>query len=73
MNIDKNMLNALASLDDASLAAAIKMIAASGGVDIGSVKLDSSSLASLRSAMLGASDRDIEEIKKVFDSYKGKK
>ena len=53
MNIDKNMLNALASLDDASLATAIKMIAASGGVDIGRVNLDSSSLASLRSAMLG--------------------
>ena len=72
MNIDKNMLNALASLDDSSLISAIRMIALSSGVDIGA-SLDGEAISSLRNAMRGATDRDIEEIKKVFESYKGKK
>ena len=72
MNIDKNMLSALASLDDASLMAAIRMIAASSGMDIGT-SFNGEALSSLRNAMRGATDRDIEEIKKIFESYKGKK
>ena len=73
MNIDKNLLSTLASLDDASLASAIKMIAAASGLPASSLPLDASSLASLRSAMKGASDSDISAIQKLFNEYKGTK
>jgi len=73
MNIDKNLLNTLASLDDASLSSAIKMIAASGGIGQGALSFDKSSLDALRSALRGATDSDIAAIKKLFDEYKGTK
>lgn len=73
MNIDKNLLNSLASLDDASLSSAIKMIAASGGMGQSAMSFDKSSLDALRSAMRGATDSDIAAIKKLFNDYKGTK
>lgn len=70
MNIDKNLLSSLASLDDKSLVAAIKMFAASGGLDIGNASLDKERLDALRSAMRGATDADLENAKKLFEGYK---
>ena len=72
MNIDKNLLNTLASLDDASLASAIKMIALSGGFGK-DLSFDKASLDALRSAMRGATESDIAAITKLFEGYKGKK
>lgn len=74
MNIDKNLLNSLAALDDASLSSAIRMIAATSGADLGGMSFDASQLAALRSAMRGATDEDIAAIKNLFDDYnKGNK
>ncbi len=68
MNIDKNLLGQLAALDDKSLAAAIRMFALSSGINIG--ELDAKTLNSLRTAMRGATDKDIESAKKLFEGYK---
>ena len=73
MEIDKNILNSFASLDDASLLAAIKMIAAQSGVDMGSIGFEPSQLSMLREAMRGATDRDISKLKNLFNGGKGNK
>ena len=70
MKIDKNMMAKLAAMDDASLTASIRMIAAASGVDIGSVTFDSEQLASLRQAMMGATDDDIALAKDILDGYR---
>ena len=70
MNIDKNLLNQLANLDDKALSAAIRMFAASGGIDIGNGPLDKSGLEALRVAMRGATDDDLAKAKKLFEGYK---
>ncbi len=73
MNIDKNILSSFAALDDGALLSAIKMIAASSGVDIGDISFDKAQLDALRSAMRTATDEDISMMKNLFSDYKGNK
>lgn len=73
MNIDKNILSSFAALDDSTLLSAIKMIAASSGVDIGNINFDKAQLDALRSAMRTATDEDISMMKNLFNDYKGNK
>ncbi len=70
MKIDKNMMAKLAAMDDASLMASIRMIAAASGVDIGTVTFDQAQLAALRQAMLGATDDDIAHAKDILEGYR---
>ena len=69
MNIDKNLLNQLSTLDDRSLTAAIRMFAASSGIKIPE-KLDKASLDALRKALGSATDEDLVNAKKIFEGYK---
>ena len=69
LKIDKNLLDQLANLDDTSLSAAVRMIAASSGVSLGDTKLDPASLNALRTAMRGATDEDIANAKSIFEGY----
>ena len=69
MNIDKNLLNQLAKMDDRSLTAAIRMFASSSGVQLPE-KLDKASLDALRSALGSATDEDVLNAKKIFEGYK---
>ncbi|MBQ8837238.1 MAG: hypothetical protein IJ002_07010 [Clostridia bacterium] len=68
MNIDKNLLNQLANLDDKSLAAAVRMFAASSGIPIGD--LDKAGLDALRAALGSANDEDIVNAKRILEEYK---
>ena len=70
MNIDKNLLSKLASLDDASLLAAIKTVALSSGVKLPDEPIDKVRLSALRRAMMGATDEDLANAKKIFDGCK---
>ena len=70
MNIDKNLLSQLANLDDKSLMAAIRMVALSGGINLGNEPFDAARLEALRAAMRGATDEDLENAKKLFEGYK---
>ena len=60
MNIDKNLLETMAGLDDATLIASIRAIAAASGVDL---------TGALRTAMRGASDADIARAKDILKGY----
>lgn len=71
MNIDKNLLSQLANLDDRSLAAAVKMFAASSGIPL-DVEFDKAKLDTLRSAFRSATDEDVENAKRIFEEYKKK-
>ena len=70
MNIDKNLLESLAAMDDDSLAASIRAIAAASGVDLSGVSFDKSKLNALRTAMRGATDEDLERAKEILKGYR---
>ncbi|MBQ5389922.1 MAG: hypothetical protein IIU58_03350 [Clostridia bacterium] len=69
MKIDKNLLEQLANLDDRSLTAAIRMIAASSGMDLSGTSFDRAGLDALRNAMRGATDADIANAKSILEGY----
>ena len=66
MNIDKNLLETLAGLDDATLVASIRAIAAASGVDLTGARFDKAQLDALRTAMHGATDADIDRAKDIL-------
>lgn len=70
MNIDKNLLSQLANLDDKTLISSIRMIAAASGVDLGNMSFEKEQLDTLRNAMRGATDEDLENAKRIFEGYK---
>lgn len=70
MNIDKNMLQSLATLDDAGLSAAIRMIASTAGLQLGNAEFSKTTLDALRSALRGANDADIAKAKQIFEGFK---
>lgn len=66
MNIDKNLLETLAGLDDATLIASIRAIAAAGGIDLSAANFEPAQLDTLRAAMRGATDADIARAKHIL-------
>lgn len=70
MNIDKNLLDKLAAMDDDSLAASIRAIAAASGIDLAGVSFDKSRLDALRTAMRGATDEDLARAKEILKGYR---
>ena len=69
MNIDKDMLHALAAQDDKALSDTIRAIAAASGIDLGKMQFDAKTLRALRAAMRGANDTDLENAKRIFEGY----
>ncbi len=74
MNIDKNTLNMLLSLDDAHLAMFIRKLAGSAGLPLGSVELGQEQLNGIRKALSMATDGDISRAAELIKNYQmGKK
>ena len=70
MNIDKNLLETLAGLDDATLTASVRAIAAASGVDLTGASFDKAQLDALRAAMRGATDAGIARAKDILKGYR---
>ena len=70
MNIDKNLLETLAGLDDATLTASVRAIAAASGGDLTGASFDKAQLDALRAAMRGATDADIARAKDILKGYR---
>ena len=66
INIDRNLLETLAGLDDTMLVASIRAIAAASGVDLTGATFEKAQLDALRTAMRGASDADIARAKEIL-------
>lgn len=74
MNLDKNSINMLLSLDDARLSVVIRQLAASAGIPSASLQLGENELKSIREALSMASEGDISRAAELIKSYKqGKK
>ncbi len=74
MNLDKNSINMLLSLDDTHLSVVIRQLAQNAGIPADSLNLGSRELAGIRQALSLATDGDISRAAELIRSYKqGKK
>ena len=62
MQIDRRALEGLLSLNDAQLLSVISGLAAQSGIDPAEFNIDIKSVQSIRSAISGASDAELERI-----------
>ena len=70
MILDRNALNRLLSLNDKQLKAVLERLAAESGLDLSALKVSPDDIASVRSALSGATDRDLEEAARKLSEKK---
>ncbi len=70
MQINRESLDKLLSLNDRQLKAIINKIAVQGGINPADFNIDASSIESIRSVLGSASDAELERIAKQFEEGK---
>ena len=70
MILDRNALNRLLSLNDKQLKAVLERLAAESGLDLSELNVSPDDIASVRSALSGATDRDLEEAARKLSEKK---
>lgn len=60
MRLDKRALERLLSLNDEQVKAVIEKLAADNGLDLGALRISTDDISRLRTALSGATDRDVE-------------
>ena len=73
MMLDKRSIDMLLALDDAKLAQVISRLIGDAGIDPSTVKLGHSELMGIRSALSGATDKDIARAIELIKGYKNGK
>ncbi len=61
MMLDRNALNRLLSLNDRQLKTVMERLATDSGLDLSSFNISPDDIASIRSALSGATDSDLEK------------
>ena len=70
MQLDKNTISKMLSLDDASLWQAITLIAKESGFDLSNKAMRPEDIAKLRTALSGASEEDIRKAAQQLEAHK---
>lgn len=70
MQIDRKALEGLLSLNDKQLMTVINKLAAQSGINLAEFNVDPQSVASIRSAISGASDEELDRIVRQYESNK---
>ena len=73
MQIDKKALEGLLSLNDRQLMMIINRLVAESGIDPAQYNIDPSSIASIRTAISGATDEQLDSIVKQYEESKQKR
>ena len=70
MQLDRHMMERLLTMNDEQLSSVIRSIAAEAGIDPVQLGLDPASIQNIRQALGSATDRDLQRLNEVYDSYK---
>lgn len=62
MILDRNALNKLLLLNDSQLKMIMERLAAESGLDLSALNISADDISSVRSALSGASDSDLEKV-----------
>ena len=72
MQIDRSALEKLLSLNDRQLQYFITKLATESGIDPATFNMDLKDVQSIRRALSGATDQDLELVTKIYEQNKGK-
>lgn len=70
MQLDKRMLERLLTMNDEQLADLIRSIATEAGIDPSQLGLNPDNVQSIRQALGGATDADVQAMNAVYNDYK---
>ncbi len=73
MQIDRKNLDALLSMNDRQLMTIIQRLLTESGIDPAQFNIDTKDIASIRSAISGASDADLAKVVEQYESNMAKK
>ncbi len=69
MQLDKNMLNRLLTMNDDQLTSFIQKIASESGIDPAVLGINPNNIQSIRQALGGATEEDIRQLNAVYEDY----
>ena len=72
MQIDRNALEKLLSLNDRQLMYVINRLAAENGIDLSGFNIDAKDVSSVREGLRTATDSDIERVARMYESNRKK-
>ena len=67
MQIDKEALQKLLSLNDRQLSLVINKLAAESGIDPASLNINTKDITSIRNALSGATERDLRRVAEQYE------
>lgn len=70
MQIDRNALNRILSMNDAQLSALITEIAKETGIDPANLGLNPQNIASVRQVLSGATEEDVQKLDALYADYR---
>lgn len=70
MQIDRNALNRILSMNDEQLAALIREIAGETGIDPAALHIDPSNISGVREALSGATEQDVAQLDALYADYR---
>ncbi len=73
MQIDKNTLNQILSLNDKQLSRIVEKLATEAGLDLSAFNIRDNDVKSLRKALEGATDQDIAKAISQMENFKKNK
>ena len=69
MQLDRNALEKLLSLNDRQLKSVIQRLASENGIDLSSFPINPSDIQSVRTALSGATDEDLRKINEQYQAF----
>ena len=69
MQLDRNALEKLLSLNDRQLKNVIQRLATENGIDLSSFPINPSDIQSIRLALSGATDEDLKKINEQYQAF----
>lgn len=70
MQLDRKKLDRLLEMNDEQLTAVIQSIARDAGIDPALLGLNPQNIQSVRQALGGATDSDLQQLNQIYDSYR---
>ena len=70
MQLDKQALDRLLSMNDRQLANVINKLASQNGIDLSSFNMNPNDIASVRRALSGATDEDLRRVSEQYEDFK---
>lgn len=70
MQLDKQALDRLLSMNDRQLAMVINKLAVQNGIDLSSFNLDPKDIASVRQALGSATDEDLRRVSEQYENFR---